>query len=161
MIPIKKKAVYSKQVTNVFALLFAIIAILGFISIFTPDHSENNATITENLKPQNTYSSYLLKVAVVTITMIVMLVLGLRVYKKQIRLKAKNSLVVDILGRHYISDKQYLLKVDVEDKYLLLGVSDTSINCLAELDKPKELDDEDGSSFGTVLDLETKKTVQV
>lgn len=157
----RKKAIYSKQVTNIFALIFAVIAILGFISIFSPDHSENDAPIAENLKPQNTYSSYLLKVVVVTITMIVMLVLGLRVYKKQTRLKAKNSLLVDVLGRHYINDKQYLLKIEVEDKYLLLGVSDTSINCLVELDKPKQLADEDESSFGTVLDLETNKAAQV
>ncbi len=152
------KATYSKQATTVFAVIFALMAILGFMSIITPDSGRDIATAKETLPVTSNYSGYLLRVVVVTITMIVVLIVGLQIYKKQIKLKGKNNLSVTIHERYYINDKQYLLKVEIEDKQILLGVSEASINFLTELNSHGT---ENSPSFGTILDLETNKGTQV
>ncbi len=154
------KATYSKQATTIFAVIFALMAILGFMSIMTPESGGDSGIATETLPIRTNYSGYLLRVVVVTVTMIVVLIFGLQIYKKQIKLKGKNNLTVNFQGRHYLNDKQYLLKLEIEGKQILLGVSETSINFLTEL-KPDEDMDETNPSFGTVMDLETNKGQRV
>ncbi len=154
-----QKATYSKQTTKIFIIIFGLMAILGLISIMTPASSEAPAEI-EPLHTSSTYSGYLLRVVVVTFTMIVLLIVGLKVYSGQMKLKGKNNLRLNILGRHYLNQKQYLLKVNIEDRNLLLSVSESNINFITELESPAD-DETDEPSFGTILDLETNKETRV
>jgi len=150
-----KKSVYSKQSTLIFALIFAAIAILGFASLISPAASTKIAAPNEAVSSQGTYSGYLTRVVIVTFTMVVVLIIGLRIYKQQMVLKGKNNLAVTIMGRHYINDKQYLLKVNIESKNMLLGITESNITFLTELQHSEAEADE--SSFGSVLDLKTNK----
>lgn len=161
MIPAGKKVTARKQATNIFALLFALMAILGLISIISPDVAEVAQTSTESIQPRSNYSGYLLRIVVVTITMIAVLIVSLKIYKKQMKLKGGNNLRVTTLGKHYINDKQYLLKVNIEDKNILLGVSDSSINYLTELEYSADEKADEDRSFGTILDLETNEETKV
>jgi len=156
-----KKATYSKQATTLFALIFALMAILGLVSIMSPNSADEIVTPSQTIPVTNTYTGYLLRVVVVTLTMIVLLIIALKIYQKQMKLKGKNNLVLNIQGRHYINEKQYLLKVNIEGKYLLLGVSESSINFISELDAPVDDPDSDTNSFGTILDLETNKATKI
>ena len=122
------------------------------VEVLSPD--------SEVLQTRSTYSGYLLRIVIVTLALIVVILTGLRIYQKQIKLKGKNNLNVTMMGRHYINDKQYLLKVFIEDRNILLGVSDNAINFITELEVPAdEVEDED-TSFGTILDLETNKATK-
>ncbi len=157
MKPKLKKAVYSKQGTNLFAIIFALMAILGFISILSPEVAEQVPASEEAFSSRTIYSGYLLRVVIVTVTMIVILIVGLKFYKKRMKISGKDNLNMNVLGRHYISDKQYLLKVMIEDKYLLLGISESNISYLTQLAGPVDDPDEKTATFGTILDLETDK----
>ena len=44
------------------------------------------------------------------------------------------SLNIEVLGKHYINTKQHLLIVRIDKRKMVLGVSDSSINFLTELD---------------------------
>lgn len=166
MKPRLSKVTYNKQATTIFALLFAAMAIMGFVSILTPQGEPTSqalqvtADAPQQVPMHNTYSGYLLRVVVVTLVMIVVLIMGLRLYNKQLKLKGKNNLDLIPLGKHYLNDKQYLLKVKVEDRNILLGVSETSINFITELDGDDD-PEIDKPSFGTVLDLETNQETKL
>ena len=154
-----KKTISGKQGRFLFLVIFALITILGFVSIISPD--KPMTTPTENsektLDTRGTYSGYLFRVVAVTVALVVFLIVGLRIYRKQIQLHGKNSINMNMLGRYYINDKQYLLKVAIEDRNLLLGVSESSINLITELDLDDVDPDEPKTPFGTILDLETKQ----
>lgn len=154
-----KRMMNTTQGTKIFVVIFALITILGFVSILSPDpKADPPAPATEQaLQPSSTYSGYLFRVVAVTLLLIVFLVIGLRLYRKQILLKGKNSLNMNLLGRYYINDKQYLLKVSIDDRNLLLGVSDSSINLITELDMDEAEAEISDRPFGTILDLETNK----
>lgn len=149
-----RKPINSKQANFLFIAIFAIIAVLGFVSILSPSSSSTVEAEDQPLQTRSTYSGYLFRVVAVTLAMVVFLIVGLRIYRKQIQLQGKNSINLDLLGRYYINDKQYLLKVAIDDRNLLLGVSENSINMITELDLG---DDDQGESFGRILDLETNQ----
>ena len=148
------------QATTLFIILFALIAILGFTSILSPGDGDGADIQTVEGEPQlptpsTAYSSYLMKVMAVTFLMIAALIVGLRVYRKQMHLRGKNNLKLNVLGKFYLNDKQYLMKVNIDDRDLLLGVSEQSINLITELSMDAEPED---PSFGHILDLETKES---
>lgn len=122
------------------------------VEVLSPD--------SEVLQTRSTYSGYLLRIVIVTLALIVVILTGLRIYQKQIKLKGKNNLNVTMMGRHYINDKQYLLKVFIEDRNILLGVSDSAINFITELEAPADDVEDEDASFGTILDLETNKATK-
>ena len=154
------KSVYNKQGTMLFAIIFAMIAVLGFVSILSPGAGEEIVTPTSEIQAHSNYSGYLFRVVIVTLTMIIVLIVGLKIYRKQMKLSGKNNLDISTISRHYINDKQYLLKVFVEEKYLLLGVSDTSINFITELSSPIDEDHEKAAPFGTILDMKKNGSSQ-
>ena len=48
---------------------------------------------------------------------------------------------IEVLGKHYINTKQHLLIIRIDKRKMVLGVSDSSINFLTELetsDEPEE-----------------------
>ena len=45
---------------------------------------------------------------------------------------------IEVLGKHYINTKQHLLIVRIDKRKMVLGVSDSSINFLTELDSSNE-----------------------
>jgi len=156
-----KSKVTSKQATYLFAMIFALIAIAGFVSLVSPGTPEAPAAGSETLPTNSKYSGYLFRVVAVTSALVVFLIVGLRIYRKQIQLSGKNNINLNLLGRYYLNDKQYLLKVTIDDRNLLLGVSDSSINLITELDLDRNDDSDEPTPFGRVLDLETNKETQV
>ncbi|MEA3286008.1 MAG: flagellar biosynthetic protein FliO [Candidatus Marinimicrobia bacterium] len=155
------KASYNKQGSTIFAIIFALIAILGIMSILTPPSVPEPEEPSQIINTRSNYSGYLSRVVIVTLTMIVILVVGLKMYQKNNKRGGKNSLGINILGRHYINNKQYLLKVLVEDKYLLLGVSESTINFITELEDSTDMGSSSDTSFGSIIDLETKEETKV
>ncbi|MCF6238378.1 MAG: hypothetical protein L3J79_06150, partial [Candidatus Marinimicrobia bacterium] len=84
MRPRLTKTTYSKQGTAIFAVIFAMIAILGMMSILTPDKIEEPDEVSQVITTRSNYSGYLMRVVVVTLTMMVVLRVGLRIYRKQL-----------------------------------------------------------------------------
>ena len=101
---------------------------MGFMSILTPESAPEPEEPSQIINTRSTYSGYLFRIIIVTLTLVVGLVVGLKIYQRKVHHNGKNNLDISMLGRHYINSKQYLLKVMVEDRYLLLGVSDSAIN---------------------------------
>jgi len=161
MSPKLNKISQKKYGSTLFAIIFGMIAVLGFMSILSPTPDVVTPETADGFNSQGTYTGYLFKIVAVTLTMIVVLIVGLRIYKKQLSVTGTKNFSIHILGKHYINNKQYLLKVFVEDKYMLLGVSDSSINFISELDGPAEGSDGESKNFGTILDLETNQESKV
>ena len=60
-----------------------------------------------------------------------------RYYKNKIQpLNATAN--IEVLGKHYINTKQHLLIVRIDKRKMVLGVSDSSINFLTELETLNE-----------------------
>jgi len=82
----------------------------------------------------SSYPGFVMKTIIITCAIIVLFVLGAKLYKKQQRSEIFDKMKIDIIGRKYIDAKHYLIMVSVQGRQLLLGVSDNSINLIAEYD---------------------------
>ena len=102
-----------------------------------------------------TLSGSVWKVVWVTLILLVIIIIALRGYAAAGR-KAFGSDQMRILARYPIGQRQYLLLVAVEGRKMLLGITEQSINFLANLgeaDEPPEGGDvaPGGYSFSTLL----------
>ncbi|MBN4081340.1 flagellar biosynthetic protein FliO [Caldithrix abyssi] len=135
------------------AVLFALIAVMGMLMIFTSSQDkvppESPTLIVEKSADQHTdfqskYSGYMVKIISVTGGIILLFVFGAKWYRKH---QAQSSSVfhMNVLGKQYFSPKQYLMLVRIEEKKMLLGITDQSINLLKEYE-----DDEEAGKDGYV-----------
>ena len=74
---------------------------------------------------------YLLKTIGITGIILILLIVGLNWYKYKIPSK-KNNFSMKVLGKQYISSKQYLMMVKVDGQKMLLGVTDHSVGLIKE-----------------------------
>jgi len=137
-----------KQSSNLIAMIFGLIFILGVVSIITPnpvEKSDSEETIvagdagpTRNVN----YTAYYFRVIVMMVVSIVhFCIVSIRLYQRYLRVNDKSNLELKILGRKYINSKQYLLKVFVDNRLLLLGISEQSVNLIADLSEKLESDE--------------------
>ena len=121
------------------ALLFVVIAVLGIVmtmnrtshrpSLAMPD---STYVTPENTESPRSFGSYIVRTVVVTGMIIITLLLAMKYYKKRNVIDGAGRYHFEILGKRYLSPKQYLVMVRVEDSKLLLGVTDHSINLIKE-----------------------------
>jgi len=86
-------------------------------------------------------SSYLLKVILVTIIVIVLIIIGAKWYGKLAQFTGPPQ-KIKILSKNHIGSKQLLLLVRIEGRKLLLGVTDHSINLISDLGESDESEDD-------------------
>lgn len=125
------------------ALVFMLIAVIGILMSFSS--LPQNAKSDRGTQPvsaekeagttfASSYPGFVIKTIIITCAIIVLFVLGAKLYKKQQRSEIFDKIKIDIIGRKYIDAKHYLIMVSVQSRQLLLGVSDNSINLIAEYD---------------------------
>lgn len=117
-------------------------------------------TVSDSLQeqvPQSPgMSGYLIKVILVTLLIIGILLAGAKWYGKLNKLAGSPSFI-KILSKQSIGPKQYLLLIAIEQKKLLLGITENTINHIADLGEYKESDDvqynsiNNTTSFSSVL----------
>ncbi len=83
--------------------------------------------------------------AIVPLILIVGLLYGVLFFIKKYGISfkgnKKGSVSINVISSHMIMPKKFISVVKVDDKLLVLGVSDHSISLLKELDQPEELCD--------------------
>jgi len=98
--------------------------------------------------------------AFIPLVLIVGLLYGVLLFVKKygISIKGKKSSLVSInvIGSHMIMPKKFISVVKVEDKLLILGISEHSITLLKEMEQPdrpidEHIYDDEKNNFITVL----------
>jgi flagellar biogenesis protein FliO len=134
------------------AFVFILIAIIGMILVYTrPDHKKSKsapAPEVESAQIQKSYpkpalGSYLIRTVVVTGAIIVLIVIGAKVYRRRLKSDLPFRFQLKIVGRKYLSPKQYLAIIKTGQRHLLLGITDNSIQLLTELNDEELISDED------------------
>jgi len=152
------------------ALLFAIILIMGMLWIFNdPPGTEYDKPVTQTETSQNqlsdktpkpiqtNYGWYFFRMIAVTGFLITVIVVGARFYKRKMA-QTGRMFEMKVLGKQYISTKQYLMMIKVEDKKILLGITDQSINLLKEYDATDdESSDAEGDFENVLKEVKTDK----
>ncbi len=81
--------------------------------------------------------------AIIPLLLIVGLLYGalflIKKYGISFKGKKNGSVNINVLSSQMIMPKKYISVVKVEDKFLVLGVSENSITLLKELDRPSEI----------------------
>lgn len=93
-------------------------------------------------KEQSSFFNYLVRVIFVTTLMIVLIVFGLKYYKKYILHNVKSSHNrMKILGRQSVGHKQYVVIIVLGKHKYALGVTDHSVNLITDLGELEENDE--------------------
>lgn len=154
-----------KQGSYLLAMVFGLICILGVVSVITPspvpETTAEQATETESIGSTRTvnYTAYYIRVMAIMVVSIAILIVSVRFYKRYVKVNDQSNLDLKILGRKYINSKQYFLKVFVDNKLLLVGVSEQSMNLIADLSESIEVvegpepESTTGENFGKHLDI--------
>lgn len=138
------------------ALIFVLIAVMGVIMTYSSlpqisKSNQGNPPVSEEKRVEKTFESsypiFVIKTILMTCAIIVLFVLGAKLYRKRQRSEIFDRIKMDIISRKYIDSKHYLLMANVHGRMLLLGVSDNSINLIAEYEDgaPDENFDEAGT----------------
>ena len=97
--------------------------------------------------------------AIIPLVLIVGMLYGVLFFVKKFGISfkgnKKGSVAINVISSHMIMPKKYISVVKVDDKLLVLGVSEHSISLLKEMDQPEDLsktfsDNDNKSNF---LDL--------
>lgn len=130
---------------NRYILIVAFLLICSTL-LFTNNSSEADKSQTgfteENLQSNSSiarpnYPEMIVRVTILTLIASLMAYFFIKYYRKKIDPLGTAS-NIEILGKHYINSKQHLLLIRVEDRKLMLGVSDSSINYITELSNKAE-----------------------
>jgi len=134
------------------ALIFILIAIIGMILIYTkPDHKKSESAPMPEVEsgqlqksyPKPALGSYLIRTVVVTGAIIVLIIIGAKVYRRRLKNDLPFRFQLKVVGRKYLSPKQYLAVIKTGQRHLLLGVTDNSIQLLTELNDEELISDRD------------------
>ena len=83
-------------------------------------------------------SGGILKTIIISILFIIIITIGLIIFKKKFSSSKTFGMDMEILGKKYFGQKQFLMMVRVENKKLLLGITDHSINLVKEFGEIEE-----------------------
>jgi len=125
------------------AMIFLMIAVVGMVWMIGSQQktartgqtaiSETQTTgRPETTLPKVKLGAYVLRTVIVTGAILGIIWFGVRLYKKRLHSDLSPHSNIRIIGRQYLSARQYLVLVQAESKRLLLGVTDQSIRCLTE-----------------------------
>lgn len=141
------------------ALFFVVIAVFGiWLKFSTPDSkpaperqkseetmvqdtTENNREVqlqsdstgfANYSRSRDSYSGGIIKTIIIAVLFILFITIGLLMFKKKFTSSRTFGMDMEILGKKYFGQKQFILMVRIEDEKLLLGVTDHSINLIKE-----------------------------
>ena len=168
-----KRIKSEKTKSYLIALIFVIIAIIGvWLTFRDPSQSESapkkeksgvykEDTLSQKnqvtgFKSDSTkFSNYskradnnsggIIKTVIITILFIIFIIIGMMIFKNKFSSGKTFGMDLDILGKKYFGQKQFLLMVRVENRKLLLGVTDDSINLIKDFGEIEDKEKSQGS----------------
>ena len=158
MIPIRPRGPHSTRGSYILVLIFGLLFVISVWSILNPEPTAVDEPEVERAANGPSYGEYLLRLVLVGGALVVVLIVVARVIKRKTSHSANQTLDMHILGKRYLNPKQYFMKVMIEDRFLLLGVTDQNISLITELPDPGEDVIEDikkqseQPTFGSILD---------
>ncbi|MCF7886416.1 MAG: flagellar biosynthetic protein FliO [Candidatus Marinimicrobia bacterium] len=148
------------------ALIFIFIAVIGIWLTFSgsshnkPEKTEQQAKITttdSTSKPSqpdqfngdstsftgynrksNNSSGKIIKTIVIAVLFLVFLTIGLIIFKRKFNTSKISGMDMEVLGKRHFGQKQFIIMTRVENKKLLLGVTDHSINLIKDFGEIEE-----------------------
>lgn len=134
------------------ALIFAMITVIGFImalnyqpQMVKPKTTPNVAadSLYQSSAHESTFSDALLNVTLVTIAILAIILIGARYYRRyQQQGSMQGSPRMKVLARHSVGTHQHILYMRVDNRKLLIGVTEHAVNLLSDLG---EIDDQEES----------------
>jgi len=121
------------------------------------------APSVRELQPKGSFFRFITRVVAVTGAIIVLCLLGAKWYRRRMRLGGSDRLQMAVKGRFYLGPKHSLVMIDVDDRRLLLGMTESSINLITELSTgtspvaPEPVQPEAGETFKSLLTRLRKK----
>lgn len=128
-----------------FAVIFIVLMLWGFYLLYSGEPKEltpppTNNGQTENVTPKSmgkelNIADQILRTMVITGVLIVIILIIARWYRRSFADgRIGSRLNIKILGRHYLDARHSLTMVEVAERKLLLGLTDTSISLITEFD---------------------------
>ena len=121
------------------AIALLILSVIFSGSANTTEALDNNISSEQetNKNSRPNYPTLIVRVTLLTAIAGLCTYVFVRYYKNKIQpLNATAN--IEVLGKHYINTKQHLLIVRIDKRKMVLGVSDSSINFLTELESSDE-----------------------
>lgn len=121
----------------IFILLCAIIIVLvpfGDGEYYAPTEGDNSNDNSDNTYHYSEHFGSFIRIVIAIFVLAVLLIISVKSYRKRLRFDTPNSIKMDVISRRYIGPKQSLLMVIVDTRKFLLGVTENSINLLAEFE---------------------------
>jgi len=144
MIPKRNFQFQSGKKSYLIALIFILIAVMGLMMMFSSIQGISKSDKVEQDTPEgqkaesslkSSYTGFVIRVVLITIVLIILTFLGAKWYKRRSRSSISDRMKMDIISRRYIDSKHYLLMVRVDGRKILLGITDNSINRIAEYEE--------------------------
>ncbi len=145
--------------SKLLAIVFFAITFLGMIMIWLPDATTAPPTpaspgiaqadsLTIKLTDRSSFSltKYVWKVVFITAGIIGLFWLLAKFYRKKMLPSTASDTHFTILGREYLSPGSSLVMILVENRKLLLGVTDSAVNLICEFEPGNEQQHEPESS---------------
>jgi len=138
---LKKVKSYNRNIL-IGAIVLLILSVVFSGSINSTEALDSNVSSEQeaNKNSRPNYPTLIVRVTLLTAIAGLCTYVFVRYYKNKIQpLNATAN--IEVLGKHYINTKQHLLIVRIDKRKMVLGVSDSSINFLTELepsDEPEE-----------------------
>ncbi len=150
------------------ALIFLLIALVGMILIYNGPETksakpapETEAEKIVSVNSGPTFKTYFIRTVLFTAVIILILLTGSRIFRQRAHRDISGQVALKIISRKYIGPRQSLLIVQVVQKQILLGVTDSSIQFLTELSNDDtdfpENSETDSKSFRQIIQ-EMKKS---
>ena len=135
---LKKVKSYNRNIL-IGALLLLILSIVISASINKNEVLDKNISSEQesNKNSRPNYPTLIVRVTLLTAIAGLCTYVFVKYYRNKIQ-PLNASANIEILGKHYINTKQHLLIVKIDNRKIVLGVSDSSINFLTELDYSNE-----------------------
>ncbi len=138
---LKKVKSFNRNILiGVIVLLILSVVFSGSFNTIESLDSNVSSEQETNKNTRPNYPTLIVRVTLLTAIAGLCTYVFVRYYKNKIQpLNATAN--IEVLGKHYINTKQHLLIVRIDKRKMVLGVSDSSINFLTELepsDEPEE-----------------------
>ena len=135
-INLKKAKDYNRNILiGTFLFLGLSLFISSSFSTNKEPKNKNVAITAEPIENKNrpNYPTLIIRVTLLTAIAGLCTFIFVKYYKNKIQ-PLNASANIEVLGKHYINTKQHLLIVKIDKRKMVLGVSDSSINFLTELE---------------------------
>ncbi|HMA62874.1 MAG TPA: flagellar biosynthetic protein FliO [bacterium] len=105
--------------------------------------SRKDTSLIKYRQSSDEYSGGIIKTIVISALFIIFLIAGIILFRKKFKSSRAFGMDMEILGKKYFGQKQFLIMVKIEGKKLLLGVTDQSIHLIKEF----EVDEDDENNY--------------